>query len=104
MNGIALAIQLAALVALLVYAWDTRKIRKAAQEQAEGIQKPFLTLVTHERDHDDAILDLDGTVVTRSVGMIEGNIALRNEGSGPAINIRYRFEPTFPNPHANAPR
>ena len=104
MNAVALAIQFAALVALVIYAWDTRNIRKAAQEQAEAVQKPFLTLVTHERDRDDAILDLDGVVGTRIIGAIEGNVGLRNEGSGPAINIRYNFEPSFPNPPANASR
>src|SRR5579884_1262352 len=104
-------VQLAVLVALVFYALDTRKIRvasqqqvKASQEQAEAVQKPFVTLVTHDRRENDAVLDMNEAVGTRIVGMIAGNIGLRNEGSGPAINISYSFEPSFPDPPANIPR
>ena len=38
------AIGLAALVFLIQYTVETRKIREAAQEQVEGISKPCLTI------------------------------------------------------------
>jgi len=73
------------------YAWDTRKIRQAAEKQAEALHKPCLTLVTVPRDCDEAILDMDDAV--GGTVLAPGNLILENIGSGPAVNVRFKFNP-----------
>lgn len=93
------ALQCVALGVLVWYALETLRIRKASQEQAEAVQRPCLTLATAARGYEDAVLDMGGAVGGMIVGSHEGNVALWNVGSGPAINARYRFKPIDP-PHA----
>ena len=90
------ALQCVALAVLVWYALETLRIRRASQEQAEAVQKPCLTLATAARGYEDAVLDMGGVVGGMIVGSHEGNVALWNVGSGPALNARYRFEPIDP--------
>ena len=89
-------VQLAILVALVWYAVETWRIRKASEEQAEAQQKPCLTVVTAPRDYDEAILEMNGAVGGMVVAPRNGNIALENMGNGPAINVSYNFNPVDP--------
>jgi hypothetical protein len=86
---LSLLVQFATLLALLYYAWETWKIRKASEEQGEAQCKPCLTLVTERRDAVEAILD-QIAVGTSELAARDGNVVLENMGKGPAINIRYQ--------------
>ena len=55
-----LGVQILALIALIWYAVETMKIRKAAQQQTEGTSKPCLTLWGDLREGADVILEMDG--------------------------------------------
>jgi hypothetical protein len=88
--------QVGALLALAVYAWDTRKIKKASEEQAEAAQKPCLALVTDRRDFDETVLEIDGAVGGAVVAVTNGNVELQNIGNGPALKVRYDFRPLDP--------
>jgi len=97
-------VQCAVLGALIWYTRETLKIRRASQEQAESLQKPWLTLLTEAREYDDAVLEMDGTVGGMIVAAREGNVAVQNMGNGPAVNIRYEFEPLDPPQGVNVAR
>lgn len=97
-------VQCAVLVALVWYAVETWRIRRASQEQAEAVHKPCLTLVTAARDYDEAVLEMDGAVGGMIVAPREGNVALQNMGNGPAVNVRYEFIPLNPPQGANVAR
>jgi len=99
-----LVVQCLLLLALVWYAWETWKIRKASQEQVEALQKPCLTLVTAPRDYDDAVLDMDDAVGGMIVAASQGSVSLQNMGSGPAVNVEYRFNPVDPPAGANVAR
>jgi hypothetical protein len=86
------ALQCVALGVLVWYALETLRIRKASQEQAEAVQRPCLTLATAARGYEDAVLEMGGAVGGMIVAAREGNVALWNVGSGPAINARYSAE------------
>jgi len=90
-------------VALVVYAVFTRKIWRAADEQAEALQKPCVTLATARRNDDEATLSDDEG--SREVGIFkpDGWVAVRNIGSGPALNVHWYFEPVNPPPGQNVP-
>ncbi len=47
---------------------------------------------------------MGGAVGTMIVAARDGNVAVRNIGNGPAINIRYEFRPVNPAPGANVAR
>jgi hypothetical protein len=97
-------LQLVALGVLAWYAYLTRLISIASQEQAEGGQRPCLTVVTAARGYEDAVLEAGGAVGGMVVAARDGNVALWNVGNGPALNTRYRFTPINPPPNANAAR
>ena len=97
-------VQCALFVALVWYAVETHRIRKASQEQAEAQQKPCLTLVTGARDYDEAVLETGGAVGGMIVAAREGNVALQNMGNGPAVNVRYECNPANPPKGANVAR
>ena len=92
----AVLIQIVIAVGLGVYAWDTRKLRKSAQEQNEIMQKPCLVPVTKRRGQasieqdilkdrqypNERVLDPD----------VPGDVQLRNIGNGPAFNVRYEAQ------------
>ena len=98
------AVQCFILVALAWYALETWRIRRASQEQVEGLQKPCLTLATETRDYDDAILEMDEAVGGMIVAARHGNVALLNMGNGPAINVHYSFDPVNRRQGANVAR
>jgi hypothetical protein len=104
---VSLAIQVGALVALIVYAPDTRTIKRASLEQAESAQKPCLAFVTASRDFDETVLEKNGTVGEAVVALRNGNVALENVGNAPALNVSYDFRPLDPSnisrPHGYLP-
>lgn len=104
-------VQCAIFAALVLYAVETWKIRKAsqkqvaaAQEQAEAQQRPCLTLVTTPREHGEAVLNMGGAVGGMIIASIDGNVALQNMGNGPAVNVHYAFNPVNPPEGANVAR
>lgn len=82
------------LIAVVWYVRETLKIRKAAEEQVEGLQKPCLMLSTEARELDEVVLQMDDTAGAMIVGQSRGRIAVENIGSGPAINISCRLKAT----------
>lgn len=98
------AVQFAVLGVLIWYALETLKIRRASQEQAEALHRPCLTLVTTARGFEDAVLEVNGAIGGMIVAAREGNVAVWNIGSGPAINAQYKFEPVAPPDGANVAR
>ncbi len=103
-----LLVQILALVALLLYVWDTRKIRKAADEQikvsqalvqvamdqVEGLSKPCLTIWSKLRDAADTMLEMDGAVGSMVVREDGGRFVAQNIGNGVALNVRYNIKRT----------
>ena len=96
-----LVVSILTLLAIVWYVCETLKIRRASQEQAEALQKPCVVLVAAPRDPDDAILDGDGAVGEMVVDAHDGNVALVNIGSGPALNVYFEFRPIDPPNQAN---
>lgn len=90
------AIGVLGLMLLGLYAWDTRKIRLAAQDQTEGQQKPCITLCATARDPADAIVEANGVVGAMVLATQEGNLALQNLGNGLALKVRYDFTQISP--------
>ncbi len=101
-----LAVQGLALAGLIWYAFETRWMREAAQEQVkvsqdlinaamdqvEGLSKPCLTLRSRLRDASDAILEMNGAVGNTEASGDQGRFVLQNIGNGVALNVSYRFE------------
>ena len=97
-----LIVQTLALVGLVVYAIETHKIRKAAQnqvkasnDQVEGLSRPCITFVGELRDGADAILEMHGATGNIVAARHNGNYLITNMGTGVALNIHYQF--TRPN-------
>ncbi|HEV2351716.1 MAG TPA: hypothetical protein VG028_17935 [Terriglobia bacterium] len=57
-----LLVQGVGVTVLIFYAIDTRKIRLASQDQAEGLHKPCLTLRGALRDFDETVFEQGGVV------------------------------------------
>lgn len=89
-----LSVLLGVLTAALLfwYAWLTRRISLAAIEQSEAPQKPCI-VVSQIPDHsDDAKLEEMTASLPRSEGGIGPlTLKVRNIGSGPAVNIKFRL-------------
>lgn len=73
MQWIQVAVSVATLLVLCIYAVDTRRIAKASLLQIENAQKPVLVLLQKPQ----------------VVGQHAGGWALENQGSGAAINVRH---------------
>lgn len=100
-----LAIQFLGLVGLAFYAIETRRIRKAsedqvrvsqgliraAMDQVEGLSKPCLTLYAGLRDATEAIAEGHGAVGNTAARGEQGSFVMQNIGNGTALNISYRF-------------
>ena len=97
-----LGVQILALIGLICYAVETMKIRKASQQQVEGMSKPCLTLWGELRDGNDAILEMHGAVGNIIAAADGGSYVVQNIGNGVALNVRYRF--TRPNDDPARPR
>lgn len=96
---------IATLLVLFWYAIETWKLRKAAQDQiavshellkaandqAEGVSKPCLTIRAQLRDASHSILHMDGAVGGSVVKDEGGHFVAINVGTGVALNVRYLF-------------
>jgi hypothetical protein len=90
------------LVGLFAYCIETWKLRKAAErqieisqdmmraanDQVEGLSKPCVMLASVPRNAEDAVI---GPLGNTQALRLEGNLAVENIGSGPALNVRYEF-------------
>jgi len=65
---------------------------RATIEQAEAMQKPCVVLHSMLRDAREAVLNMGGIRGDLILGAVEGQVALENIGTGPAVNIAYVFE------------
>jgi len=111
-----LGVQILTLFALIWYAIETMKIRKAAQRQVqtsldliraataqvEGMSKPCLTFWGDLRDGADAILEMNGAIGNIVARADAGNYVIQNIGNGVALNVQYRF--TRPNDNPDRPQ
>lgn len=100
-----LVVQILGLIGLAWYALETRKMRKAAEQQitvsqglinaamdqVEGMSKPCLALKTETRDGADTILEAEGAVGSLAVYSGSRFFVLQNIGTGIALNVRYQF-------------
>jgi len=102
-------LQVFTFVALLWYAWETLRMRKAqtdqvkalraqirvSEDQVEAQEKPCLALFTNPdpslyEDHGEFV---SGTMLTEYAS---GRIGVQNVGNGPALNVLYQFTPREP--------
>ena len=67
------------------------------------VYTPCLTFETDARDYADAVLDMDDAIGAMILARRNGNLAIRNLGYGPALNIRYQFTPLNPTAGWNYP-
>jgi len=79
----------AALVVLVCYTIETRKLRKAAFAQVESMAKPCLTLLGTLRDPGDAIIGKDSAIGAMVVRTLDGQFVVHNIGNGLALNVTY---------------
>jgi hypothetical protein len=87
-----LVVQILLLAVVSWYTVETFRLRKASQEQVEGVQKPCIGLLTEARNYEEAVLEMGGAVGGMVVAARDGNIVAHNTGSGAALNIRYQVE------------
>jgi hypothetical protein len=87
------------LLGLFAYCIETWKLRKAAErqieisqdmmratnDQVEGLSKPCVMLASVPRNAEDAVI---GPLGNTQALRVEGNLAVENIGSGPALNVR----------------
>ena len=76
------------------FAWlaaGTLRLRRISGEQLEALHKPCITVAATPRDSAAALLDMDDAVGTLEIPN-EGNVELKNIGSGPAFNLRYQLK------------
>lgn len=78
---------------LVWYCIETRQIRIVATGQLEALQTPCLTFVATLREGTAAVLDRGGARGTLVLDFNERSVMLLNIGTGPAVNIEYRFTP-----------
>ena len=77
------------IVFLAIYAFATRGIQIASQDQTEGQHKPCLTLCAKGRDYTDATIEPGNVVGAMVLTNEKGNISIQNLGNGLALNVRY---------------
>ena len=85
------AVEVLILAGLTWYAVETYRLRKASQEQLEALHRPCLTILTTARRAEDAVLRMNGIEGGMVVQPRAGDVVLQNIGTGPAFNIRYKF-------------
>jgi hypothetical protein len=100
-----LIVQVLGILGLAFYAFETRRIRKAsenqvqisqglikaAMDQVEGLSKPCLTLHSALRGAADAIAEIHGATGNTIAAAVDGSFAMQNIGNGTALNVRYQF-------------
>jgi len=93
------------LVVIAWYTYETKKIRKAAQDQvtasqellraandqAEGVAKPCITLWSDLRNPTDTLLNMHQAVGGTIVRDNRGDYVIVNIGNGLALNVEYVF-------------
>ena len=91
-----LGVQILIFVGLVWYAWETRDLRKASQEQNkisqeqnEATQKPCLVPLVRKDRSAEVILYSDTEMVLDDTA---GSITLCNIGNGPAFNVEYKAQ------------
>lgn len=84
-----LGVQIIIAVLLCKYAWDTFKLRKAAQEQNEIMQTPCLVPVVRENESRTSALLWSNDWLLDGTSGSTGFVLLHNIGNSPAFNIRY---------------
>ncbi len=83
------AIQVAGLVLLARYVWDTSRIKWASLRQTESLFQPCLVLEASLRPAKDQIVDnADGPA---SATQLRDPVVCRNIGTGPAVAILFAF-------------
>ena len=92
-----IAIQTVIAAGLLWYAYDTRQLRKASQEQNEVTQRPCLVPLVRERTSIEAMVwdvHVDGIEYPdlRAIDFSKGHAVLQNIGTGAAFNILYEIQ------------
>lgn len=87
---------------LVWYAIETKRLRRAAEDQLEALAKPCLTLATELRAVSDAILEMHQAVGNTIAAGNGGYFVLHNIGSGVALNVTYRFKSLDPHLQADS--
>ena len=90
--------------AVVWYACLTRKLWKAALEQAEAQLKPCITPATMQRDPTEAVAPRNGVKGETVLAFDTGNLAIRNIGNGPAVHLSYALRPLNVPPGENRAR
>lgn len=105
-QGIALFVSASTLGVLVWYAIETFKLRKAAErqisvsqdllraanDQAEGIAKPCMTVRQTFRDTSQTLLHMDDAVGGVVIDDESGHYVAMNVGNGLALNVSYFFK------------
>jgi hypothetical protein len=105
-QGIALFVSASTLGVLVWYAIETFKLRKAAEgqitvsrnllraanDQAEGASKPYITIRAKLRDTSRTLIAKDGAVGGSVVFDETGHYQAVNVGNGIALNVAYFFK------------
>lgn len=86
-SSLGLLVSAIALVVLIVYTYQTRRIAQASVEQSEALQKPCVTINFSPRLGEDAILE-----APRVAEVMTPDVELLNIGSGPALNVSYEIK------------
>jgi hypothetical protein len=87
----------------------TKRIAEAAQDQVESTRRPVVTLDNAPR-WTDAVKDLFEQIETQlpvgaqAAAQEDDRLVLKNIGSGPALNIDYKFFPLGTSPSARGER
>jgi len=98
-----LSVQAFALIGLIWYCVETRRLRRASQDQVrisqdlikasldqvESSAKPCLTFWSDLRDGPDVILDMHGAVGSLVTRADQGSFVIHNIGNGVALNLQY---------------
>ena len=97
-----LLVQVAIAIGLVIYTLETWRLRRAAQEQNETMQKPCLVLLVRRREDIDIGADGVQSIPYPEERILDGewsgtgHVALHNIGNGPAFNIRYKIQKQEP--------
>lgn len=82
-------IEVSTLVLLAVYVIDTARIRRASVRQADAVYQPCLVLAVQPRPPADQVAD--GVEGTAAASRVHPSVAIQNIGTGPAVQIQWRF-------------
>lgn len=94
----AVLVQWLILLGLILYALETWRLRKSAQEQNEIMQKPCLVLLVRGREDIDINTDAVAGIPHPGERILDDqwsgtfHVALHNIGDGPAFNIEYEIQ------------